>query len=462
MEWLALVLFAVVVASLLAGYPVAFTLAGVSLIFASIAALFGVFDMSYLEALPSRVFGTMNNETLIAVPLFVFMGLVLERARIADDLLETLGLMFGRVRGGLAVSVVVVGALLAASTGIVGATVVTMGLLSLPVMLRYGYDARVATGTICASGTLGQIIPPSIILVLLGDVLSSAYQQAQLRQGIYSPETVSVGDLFLGALVPGLLLVAAYIVYVLIKAWLHPASMPALPRDASVDGMGRAALVRRLVSALVVPLVLILAVLGSILAGLATPTEAAAVGAVGALLLAASRRALTLERLRDVMRGTVRLSSMVFLILIGASVFSLVFRGLGGDTLVHEMLTDLPGGATGALILVMLALFLLGFIIDFIEITYIVVPIVAPALLAMGMDPVWLGVMIAVNLQTSFLTPPFGFALFYLRGVSPPQVKTSDIYYGAVPFVLIQLGMLLVLAAWPGLVTWLPRLVYAD
>jgi len=460
MEWLSLLLFLLVVSALLAGYPVAFTLAGVSLIFASVAALLGHFDMGYLTALPNRIFGTMNNETLIAVPLFIFMGLVLERARIADDLLETLGMLFGRVRGGLAVSVIVVGALLAASTGIVGATVVTMGLLSLPVMLRHGYDPKVATGTISASGTLGQIIPPSIILVLLGDVLSSSYQQAQLRQGNYSPETVSVGDLFIGALVPGLLLVAAYIVYVLIKAWLSPASMPALPRSETV--LGKAAMLRRLFGALVVPLVLILAVLGSILAGLATPTEAAAVGAVGAMLLALSRRALTLERLLDVMRGTTKLSSMVFLILIGASVFSLVFRGLGGDDLVHEMLTDLPGGTTGALILVMLALFLLGFIIDFIEITYIVVPIVAPALLAMGLDPVWLGVMIAINLQTSFLTPPFGFALFYLRGVSPPQVRTADIYRGVVPFVVMQLAMLVVLTKWPALVTWLPKIVYAD
>ena len=460
MEWLSLLLFFLVVAALLAGYPVAFTLAGVSLIFASVAALLGHFDMGYLAALPNRVFGTMNNETLIAVPLFIYMGLVLERARIADDLLETLGMLFGRVRGGLAVSVVVVGALLAASTGIVGATVVTMGLLSLPVMLRHGYDPKVATGTISASGTLGQIIPPSIILVLLGDVLSSSYQQAQLRQGNYSPDTVSVGDLFIGALVPGLLLVAAYIVYVLLKAWLSPASMPALPRGEVV--LGKAAMARRLFGALVVPLVLILAVLGSILAGLATPTEAAAVGAVGAMILAMFRRALTLERLRDVMRGTVRLSSMVFLILIGASVFSLVFRGLGGDDLVHGLLTDLPGGTMGALALVMLALFLLGFIIDFIEITYIVVPIVAPALLAMGLDPVWLGVMIALNLQTSFLTPPFGFALFYLRGVSPPQVATSDIYRGVVPFVIIQLAMLVVLTKWPSLVTWLPKVVYAD
>jgi tripartite ATP-independent transporter DctM subunit len=461
MHWLPLLLFLLVVAALLAGYPVAFTLAGVSLMFASLAALLGVFDMGYLEALPNRVFGSMNNETLIAVPLFIFMGLVLEKARIADDLLETLGMLFGRVRGGLAVSVVVVGALLAASTGIVGATVVTMGLLSLPVMLRRGYDPRVAAGTICASGTLGQIIPPSIILVLLGDVLSSAYQQAQLRQGNFSPDTVSVGDLFVGALIPGLLLVGLYVAFVLLKAWLQPAAMPALDRrDLPVETPRQ--LARRLLAALIVPLSLILAVLGSILAGIATPTEAAAVGAVGAVILGLLRRALGTARLREVMRGTVRLTSMVFMILIGASVFSLVFRGLGGDTLVHEALADLPGGRNGALVLVMLALFLLGFIIDFIEITYIVVPIVAPALLAMGIDPVWLGVMIAINLQTSFLTPPFGFALFYLRGVAPAAVSTADIYRGVLPFVLLQLLMLLVLAMWPALATWLPAVVYAN
>ncbi len=461
MEWLPLLLFVLVVGSLLAGYPVALTLAGVSLLFASGAAALGVFDMGYLEALPSRIFGSMNNETLMAVPLFIFMGLVLERARIADDLLETLGMLFGRVRGGLAVAVVIVGALLAASTGIVGATVVTMGLLSLPVMLKHGYDPKVATGTICASGTLGQIIPPSIILVLLGDVLSSGFQQAQLRMGNYSPDTVSVGDLFVGALLPGLVLVGLYITYVLIKAWLHPASMPALERSSTAPE-SRSQFALRLIGALVVPLVLIMAVLGSILAGIATPTEAAAVGAVGAMILGLLRRALSLERLRDVMRGTVRLTSMVFMILIGASVFSLVFRGLGGDTVVHELLTDLPGGRNGALALVMLAMFLLGFIIDFIEITYIVVPIVAPVLMAMGVDPVWLGVMIAVNLQTSFLTPPFGFALFYLRGVSPPSVRTADIYWGALPFVLIQLLMLLVLTMWPELATWLPKVVYTN
>jgi len=461
MAWLPLLLFLLVVASLLAGYPVALTLAGVSLLFASVAAAFGAFDMAYLEALPSRIFGTMNNETLMAVPLFIFMGLVLERARIADDLLETLGMLFGRVRGGLAVSVIIVGALLAASTGIVGATVVTMGLLSLPVMLKHGYDPKIATGTICASGTLGQIIPPSIILVLLGDVLSSAYQQAQLRLGNFSPDTVSVGDLFIGALLPGLVMVVLYIIYVLIKAWLHPESMPPLKREETIPETKKE-FTLRLLGALVVPLVLILAVLGSILAGLATPTEAAAVGAVGAIVLALLRRSLGLERLREVMRGTTRLTSMVFMILIGASVFSLVFRGLGGDTVVHELLTDLPGGRNGALVLVMLAMFLLGFIIDFIEITYIVVPIVAPVLMMMGIDPVWLGVMIAVNLQTSFLTPPFGFALFYLRGVSPPSVTTADIYRGAIPFVLLQLLMLFVLTMWPSLATWLPKAIYAD
>jgi len=402
----------------------------------------------------------MSNSTLVAVPLFVFMGLVLERARIADELLATLGQVFGRVRGGLAVSVVLVGALLAASTGIVGATVVTMGLLSLPIMLRSGYQPRVAAGTICASGTLGQIIPPSIILVLLGDVLSSAYQQAQLKQGIFSPKTVSVGELFVGALLPGLVLVGLYIVYVLVVAWLRPASMPALaPGDAAET---RGDLAWRLLRALVMPLTLILAVLGSILGGYATPTEAAAVGAVGALLLALARRALDLGRLREVMQGTVRLSSMVFLILIGASVFSLVFRGLGGDDLMHGLLAQLPGGTTGAIIAVMVVLFVLGFIIDFIEITYIVVPIVAPALLAMGVDPVWLGVMIAINLQTSFLTPPFGFALFYLRGVAPPEVKTADIYRGAMPFVALQLGLLVLLAWWPQLATWLPQVVYGN
>jgi tripartite ATP-independent transporter DctM subunit len=457
MEWLSLVLFALIIAALLAGYPVAFTLAGVSLGFATFCSLFGAFDMAYLEALPSRLFGAMQNQTLVAVPLFIFMGLVLERARIAENLLESLGEVFGHGRGGIAIAVVVVGALLAASTGIVGATVVTMGLLSLPAMLKSGYDPRIATGTICASGTLGQIIPPSIILVLLGDVLSSAYQQAQLRAGNFAPQSVSVGDLFAGALLPGLGLVALYIIYLLFVAWLQPHRMPP-PPTGLLPVTGHSGW--RVLKALVAPLALIVAVLGSIIAGFATPTEAAAVGAAGALLLALLRRSLGLARLQDVMRGTVRLTSMVFIILLGASVFSLVFRGFGGDILIHDLLSSLPGGPVGALAVVMLVMFLLGFIIDFIEIIYIVVAVVAPVLLAMGMDPVWLGVMMAVNLQTSFLTPPFGFALFYLRGVAPSAVRTADIYRGVIPFIVLQLAMLIVLWFWPRLVTWLPGLIY--
>jgi tripartite ATP-independent transporter DctM subunit len=460
MEIAALLLFVIVVAALLAGFPVAFTLGGVSFLFAVVASGLGWFDVSYLDALPSRIFGTMQNETLIAVPLFVFMGLVLERAKIADDLLETIGLLFGNARGGLAFSVLIVGTLLAASTGVVGATVVTMGLLCLPTMLKRGYDARICTGTICAAGTLGQIIPPSIILVLLGDVLSSAYAQAQLRMGNYTPDTVAVGDLFAGALLPGIMLVALYAVYIAGVAWLQPDKMPALPaaeRAAAADGLAG-----RVLRALVAPLLLILAVLGSIIAGFATPTEAAAVGAAGALAIALLRGQLTLERLREVMRGTVRMSAMVFMILIGAAMFSIVFRGLGGDAVVHEMLSSLPGGALGAMIIVMLVMFVLGFVLDFIEITYVVVPIVAPVLLAMGLDPVWLGVMIALNLQTSFLTPPFGFALFYLRGVAPPEVATGTIYRGIVPFVAIQLLALIILAVWPSLATWVPTLLYGD
>jgi len=457
MEWLALVLFALIIAALLAGFPVAFTLAGVSLGFAAVCSVFGAFDMAYLEALPSRLFGAMQNQTLVAVPLFIFMGLVLERARIAENLLESLGQLFGHGRGGIAIAVVVVGALLAASTGIVGATVVTMGLLSLPAMLKSGYDPRIASGTICASGTLGQVIPPSIILVLLGDVLSSAYQQAQLRAGNFAPQSVSVGDLFAGALLPGLALVALYILYLLCVAWLQPHRMPPPPPEV-LPVTGHAGW--RVLRAMVAPLALIIAVLGSIIAGFATPTEAAAVGAAGALLLALLRRSLGLARLQDVMRGTVRLTSMVFVILLGASVFSLVFRGFGGDVLIHDLLSSLPGGPLGALAVVMLVMFLLGFIIDFIEIIYIVVAVVAPILLAMGIDPVWLGVVMAVNLQTSFLTPPFGFAIFYLRGVAPPAVRTADIYRGVIPFIVLQLAMLVVLWFWPRLVTWLPGLIY--
>jgi tripartite ATP-independent transporter DctM subunit len=444
-------------AGLLSGFPVAFVLAGVSLLVAGLGALLGGFDPSYLAAFPNRVFGVMGNETLLAVPLFVFMGVMLERSRLAEDLLESVAALFGDQRGGLAVAVLLVGALLAASTGIVGATVVTMGLISLPVMLRYGYCPRLAAGTLCASGTLGQIIPPSVVLVLLGDQLGNAYQQAQLKAGNYSPDSVSVGDLFAGALLPGLGLVLLYLLYVLWIAWRHPERAPALP-PAALAGRSTA----RLLRALLPPLGLIIAVLGSILGGIATPTEAAAVGAVGATLFAAVAGQLNRQRLAETCTQTVQVSAMVFAILLGAQLFALVFRGLGGDDLVHAALTGLPGGATGALIAVMLAMFLLGFLIDFIEIVFIVVPIVAPVLFALGVDPVWLGVMMAINLQTSFLTPPFGFALFYLRGVAPPQLGTAAIYRGVVPFIALQLGMLLILALWPGLATWLPAQLYGP
>lgn len=456
---LPLLLFAAVCAVLMAGYPVALSLAGTALLFAFAGELAGTFDPSFLQALPNRLYGIMTNVTLIAVPLFVFMGIMLERSRVAENLLETMAALFGRRRGGLGFSVTLVGMLLAASTGIVGATVVTMGLLSLPTMLRRGYDPRIASGVICASGTLGQIIPPSIVLVLLGDVLSSAYQQAQLDQGVYSPDTVSVGDLFTGALLPGLLLVLLYLLYLAYVAWTRPQAMPALPAD---DGTGGPGLARRVLVGLLPPVILIVAVLGSILGGVATPTEAAAVGAIGAMLLALAQGRCSLPVLREVMLGTTRVTCMVFLILVGASVFSLVFRGFGGDTVVAGLLGDLPGGAFGAMLAVMVLMFLLGFVLDFIEITFVVVPIIGPVLLGMGLDPVWLGIMIALNLQTSFLTPPFGFALFYLRGVAPATVSTAQIYRGVVPFIGLQLLVILLLAGVPGLATWLPDLVYGN
>lgn len=457
-EWLPFILFAVVTLVLMLGYPVAFTLGGVSLIFALLGEWGGLFDGAFLEALPNRLYGIMTNETLIAVPLFVFMGVMLERSRVAESLLDTMAALFGSLRGGLGISVTLVGMLLAASTGIVGATVVTMGLLSLPTMLKRNYDPAIAAGTICASGTLGQIIPPSIVLVLLGDVLSSAYQQAQLEMGIWNLETVSVGDLFVGAVIPGLGLVLMYLLYLLGVAFFQPRRLP----TAGAEIPGQTALWWRVVTVLLPPLLLIVAVLGSILGGLATPTEAASVGAVGAMLLAAQRGELNMKSLRAVTESTVKVTSMVFMIFIGAAVFSLVFRGFGGDERVSEMLTGLPGGVVGAVAVVMLLMFLLGFILDFIEITFVVVPIVGPILLVMGLDPVWLGIMIAINLQTSFLTPPFGFALFYLRGVAPPEVTTSAIYRGVLPFIVIQLIMLGMLAWWPQLATWLPSVVYNN
>ncbi len=458
MTWLALVMFLAVMAVLLTGYPVAFSLGGTALIFAGIGLLLGGFDASLLGFLPGRLFGIMTNQTLIAVPLFVFMGVMLERSHVAEDLLDTMAALFGPLRGGMGISVTLVGMLLAASTGIIGATVVTMGLLSLPAMLKRGYRPSIAAGTICASGTLGQIIPPSIVLVLLGDVLSAAYNDAQLRMGIFAPETVSVGDLFAGAVLPGLGLVGLYLGYLIAVAIFQPQAMPAIPKaDRPAGGL---ALMLRVIQALLPPLLLIIAVLGSIMAGIATPTEAASVGAVGAILLARINRRLNLAILREVMRQTVQVTSMVFAIFIGASIFSLVFRGFGGDEAVHDLLTQLPGGAFGAMVVVMLTMFLLGFILDFIEITFVVVPIVGPVLLSMGVDPVWLGVMIALNLQTSFLTPPFGFALFYLRGVAPVEVSTMAIYRGVLPFIVLQLLALGILAWWPPLVTWLPGVIY--
>jgi tripartite ATP-independent transporter DctM subunit len=516
-EVLSLLMFAGACCVLLLGYPVALTLASCALLFAVLGNLFGAFQWSLLGSLPSRYFGVMVNELLVAVPLFVFMGIMLERSKIAEELLETMGFMFGRLRGGLGLSVIFVGMLLAASTGIVGATVVTMGLLSLPAMLRCGYSPRLASGIICASGTLGQIIPPSIVLVLLGDILQGANTQAQLAKGNFAPEPVSVVDLFAGAFLPGMVLVGLYMAWVLVTGWLWPAACPPVPRPA--DDM---ALLRRVWRVLVPPFMLIVAVLGSILLGIATPTESAAVGSVGAILLAAARleeRArltvlltggamallvllaslfdLRMQRefvpaadlaaailaglcclvvvwgllvslrivfaggvLREVMHGTLKVSCMVFLILLGASVFSLVFRGLGGDHVVADVLLDMPGGAFGAMLLVMAVIFLLGFFLDFIEIIFVVVPIVGPIMLQMDISPVWFGVMIAINLQTSFLTPPFGFALFYLRGVAPPAVATGDIYRGILPFVLIQLFGLCVIAAFPGLATWLPGVLF--
>ena len=462
MEWMALVLFACVCCVLLFGYPVALTLAGVSLIFAGIGALVGGFDASYLTAMPNRLFGIVSNETLIAVPLFVFMGVMLEKSKVAESLLVAMAALLGKYRSGMAVSVVLVGMLLAASTGIVGATVVTMGLLSLPSMLNRGYSPAFATGAICATGTLGQIIPPSIALILLGDVLSSAYQKAQLSMGIFSPDSVSVGDLFVGALVPGLLLVVLYLIYVMVVGVKSGKSDDAAMNiDATATASATEEPEQSLFSALVPPLLLIIVVLGSILAGFATPTEAAGVGASGALLLAAFKKQLSLAQLKVVTMDTTRMTAMVFMILIGASVFSLVFRGFGGEELIHGFLTELPGGVFGAMLVVMLVVFALGFILDFIEITFVVVPIVAPVLLAMGVDPVWLGIMLALNLQTSFLTPPFGFALFYLRGVAPPTILTSDIYRGVVPFIIIQIVLLIGLAIWPELATWLPETLYS-
>ncbi len=450
-EYIPLIMVGVAFLLLLLGYPVALTLSGTALITALLGIAGGTFDLAFLTAAPNRLFGIISNQTLVAVPLFVLMGVILEKSKIAERLLSSMSNLFGPLPGGLGLAVTVVGMLMAASTGIVGATVVTMGLMSLPSMLKAKYDPALATGAICATGTLGQIIPPSIALVLLGDVLSNAYQQAQLTQGIFNPKTVSVGDLFAGAIIPGLILVALYATYLMITALIKPDRAPPVATE-DVDIM-------QLLLSIAPPLILILAVLGSILMGIATPTEAAGVGALGALLLA--MRSLGLPEMKQITQSTTKTTSMVFFILIGASLFSLVFRGYGGDELVQRIFDDMPGGRIGAMLIVMLVIFLLGFILDFIEITFVVVPIVGPVLMAMGFDPIWLGIMIAINLQTSFLTPPFGFALFYLRGVAPDTIATTQIYWGVIPFIIIQLVMLLILTWQPNLATWLPSLLYS-
>ncbi len=517
-EWLDLVMVAALCLLILFGFPVAFTLAGAALAFAGLGSLMGVFDGAFIGFLPNRLYGVMTNEILVAVPLFVFMGVMLERSKVAEDLLDSMSRLFGGISGGLGFSVTLVGALLAASTGIVGATVVTMGLLSLPTMLRHGYDPKLAAGTIAAAGTLGQIIPPSIVLVILGDQISNAHQEAARLSGQWSVTPVTVGDLFAGALIPGLALVSLYFVYQLIMAMARPQSSPAIPWDdvGNDNDVGKAML------ALVPPVILIIAVLGSILFGIATPTEAAGVGAAGAILLAGHRlkpeqpiwlyaaglsllllllmnqvldlrlgrgqsplpdrigvaialglcavvaagltaalmRSYRNGTLTEVMQKTTMISSMIFMIVIGAQLFSLVFRGFGGDARVHDLLAAMPGGPAGAMLMVMALLFVLGFFLDFIEITFLVVPIIGPVLLQMGFDPIWLGVMIALNLQTSFLTPPFGLALFYLRGVAPAEISTAQIYRGIIPFVALQLLMLCLLTLMPGMATWLPAMIY--
>ena len=460
-DFLPLLMFGLTFAVLLSGFPVAFCLAGTALLFSVIGVLSGDFDAAFLAALPERVFGIMTNETLIAVPLFVFMGVVLERSRIAEDLLETMSQLFGGLRGGLGISVCMVGGLLAASTGIVGATVVTMGLISLPAMMKRHYSPSLSTGIICASGTLGQIIPPSIVLVILGDVISSANQQAQLQMGNFAPTSVSVGDLFMGALLPGMVLMCLYILYVVFIGLSRPALVPATP-PAERQAIASLAFLRRLALVLAPPLILIAGVLGSILFGVATPTEAASVGAVGAMILSLLKKQFSLAALKEVMRTTTEINAMVFTILIGASVFSLVFRGYGGDEVVEHFLQNMRGGVVASFMVVMVLMFVLGFFLDFFEIIFVVVPIVGPILLKMGLDPVWFGVMIAMNLQTSFLTPPFGFALFYMRGVAPREISTPQIYKGAVPFIFIQAAMLVLLWFFPELATKVPEIALAK
>ncbi|QOV24536.1 TRAP transporter large permease [Anabaenopsis elenkinii] len=438
-EWLGPGMFAGALVLLSLGYPVAFSLGGVSIIFGILGIALGVFDPIFFTAMPQRIFGIMANYTLLAIPYFIFMGSMLEKSGIAENLLETMGIILGRLRGGLALAVVLVGALLAATTGVVAATVVAMGLISLPIMLRYGYNKELATGVIAASGTLGQIIPPSVVLVVLGDQLG-----------------VSVGDLFIGSLIPGLMMSAAFAAHVLIVAFLKPELAPALP--AEVREIGGKALGKRIFQVMLPPLILIFLVLGSIFFGVATPTEAGAVGCLGAIVLAAANGELTLAAVGQVCDATLKITTMVIFILLGSTAFSLVFRGLNGDQFMFDVLANLPGGTIGFLTVSMVTVFILGFFIDFFEIAFIVVPLFVPVAQQLGIDLIWYGVILGANLQTSFLTPPFGFALFYLRGVAPPEVTTSDIYRGAIPFILLQILVLLLIITFPGIVSFLPNL----
>ena len=453
-EILSILMFGATFCFLLFGFPVAFTLAGVSILFALLASSLGLLSINFLALIPSKIFGTMTNELLVAVPLFIFMGLILEKSKIAEELLETLAGLFGKLKGGLGYSVIIVGTLFAASTGIVGATVVTMGLLTLPTLLKWGYDKKLASGLICASGTLGQIIPPSIDLILLSDVLQGAYSQSQLMQGKIPSHPISTVDLFAGALVPGLILVLSYCLWQLFLTFVKPQTCPAVLKFNKKKNMIENCKI------ILFPIILILAVLGSILAGIATPTEAASVGVCGSILLCYIKETFNIHMLKKSMIETMSISSMIFLILIGAKIFSLVFIGLEGREMISAFMEKIPGGTFGSIFFVMALIFLLGFFLDFIQIIYLIIPIVGPIILQMDVNPLWFGIMIAINLQTSFLTPPFGFALFYFRGVASDKIKTLDIYKGVVPFIIIQVIVLLLIAKFPELAIWLPNKIY--
>ena len=429
---------------LLSGFPVAFILSGISLLFALIGVTFGYFDYSFLMAFPNRLYGVMGNQNLLAVPLFIFMGLILEKTKIAENLIHDMNAMFNETDSGYAISVVVVGALMAASTGIVGASVVTLGLLTYPVLVKNGYSPSLASGTICASGTLGQVIPPSLVLILLADVLSSSYQQAQLNMGVFSPETITIADLFVGAILPGLILPLLYIVYL---------------KTLKIKSIEKTNNKRFNLFNIIYPLGLMFIVLGSIIFGIATPSEAAGIGALGAITIAYGRKDLSKDILDNCVYDSIKLTSMVFMILIGAILFSLGFRGLEGEEFIHKLLVELPNDKMLTLIFVLIIMFLLGFILDFIEITFIVIPLIGPALFTLGFDPLWLGILIALVLQTSFITPPFGFSLFYLRGVLPRDVKTIEIYKGIVPFLIIQVILMICVFTFPSLATFLPELL---